>query len=262
MPDQLRLEAAKALTLCAGTVIPALFPFMVVTGLLVRLGFGQWLAPDMAGLMASLFRLPGCAGSALLLGLVGGYPIGARTAGGAVRLRGPDPAGGGAAPDLLQQHQPRVPHQCAGRGGVRSVRAGLWLWLIHVCAALLTGRCSGDWAGARKTVPPAISFQAPSLPAAFVSSVRDSAGTMLSVCAFVTFFYVLISPLTVLPGPWAALAVGCGELFSLTPLLPCDRTGFLLAAGCAGWGGLSVLCQTAALLDGTDLPLAPALLGS
>ena len=53
---QLRLEAAKALTLCAGTVIPALFPFMVVTGLLVRLGFGQWLAPDMAGLMASLFR--------------------------------------------------------------------------------------------------------------------------------------------------------------------------------------------------------------
>ena len=55
--------------------------------------------------------------------------------------------------------------------------------------------------------------------------------------------------------------VGCGELFSLTPLLPCDRSGFLLAAGCAGWGGLSVLCQTAALLDGTDLPLAPCLLG-
>ncbi len=72
--------AAKALALCAGTVIPSLFPFMAVTGLLVRLGFGQWLAPYMAGLMAPLFRLPGCAGSALLLGLVGGYPIGARTA--------------------------------------------------------------------------------------------------------------------------------------------------------------------------------------
>lgn len=54
--------------------------------------------------------------------------------------------------------------------------------------------------------------------------------------------------------------MGCGELFSLTPLLPCDRSGFLLAAGCAGWGGLSV-SQTAALLDGTDLPLAPCLLG-
>ena len=148
-----------------------------------------------------------------------------------------------------------------GVGVFGSVRAGLWLWLIHVCAALLTGLLFRGLGRGRKTVPPAISFQAPSLPAAFVSSVRDSAGTMLSVCAFVTFFYVLISPLTALPGPWAALTVGCGELFSLTPLLTCDRTGFLLAAGCAGWGGLSVLCQTAALLDGTDLPLAPCLLG-
>ena len=37
--------------------------------------------------------------------------------------RGPDPAGGGAASDLLQQLQPRVPHQRAGRGGIRQ-RAG------------------------------------------------------------------------------------------------------------------------------------------
>ena len=71
---QLRLEAAGALALCAGTVIPALFPFMAVAGMLVRLGFGQWLAPYMAGLTAPLFRLPGCAGSALLLGLWGATP--------------------------------------------------------------------------------------------------------------------------------------------------------------------------------------------
>ena len=133
---QLRLEAAKALTLCAGTVIPALFPFIVVTGLLVRLGFGQWLAPDMAGLMASLFRLPGCAGSALLLGLVGGYPIGARTA---AELY--------ASGDLTRQEAERLLTFCnnsnpvflisvLGVGVFGSVRAGLWLWLIHVCAAL------------------------------------------------------------------------------------------------------------------------------
>ena len=71
---RLRLEALKALTLCAGTVIPSLFPFMTVTALLVRLGFGQWLAPHTAGLMAPLFRLPGCASSALLLGWWGAIP--------------------------------------------------------------------------------------------------------------------------------------------------------------------------------------------
>ena len=58
-----------------------------------------------------------------------------------------------------------------------------------------------------------------------------------------------------------SVLVGTVELFSLMPLLTPDRTGFLLAAFCSGWGGLSVLAQTAAVLDGTDLRLAPCLLG-
>ena len=258
---QLRLEAAKALALCAGTVIPALFPFMAVTGLLVRLGFGQWLAPYMAGLMAPLFRLPGCAGSALLLGLVGGYPIGARTA---AELY--------ASGALTRQEVERLLTFCnnsnpvflisvLGVGVFGSVRAGLWLWLIHVASALVTGLLFRGLGRGRRSVPPAVSFQAPSLPGAFVASVKDAAMGMVSVCAFVTLFYVLISPLAHMGGHLAATAVGITELFSLTPLLTCDRTGFILAAGCAGWGGLSVLCQTAAVLDGTDLPLRPCFLG-
>lgn len=148
-----------------------------------------------------------------------------------------------------------------GVGVFGSVRAGLWLWLLHIAAALLTGLLLRGHGTDRRSVPPAISFQAPSLSGAFVSAVRDSASGMLSVCAFVTLFYVLAAPLRGLPGPWAALTVGVTELFSLTPLLHCDRMGFVLAGGCAGWGGLSVLCQTAAILDGTDLPLRPCVLG-
>ena len=258
---QLRLEAAKALTLCAGTVIPSLFPFMTVTALLVRLGFGQWLAPHTAGLMAPLFRLPGCASSALLLGLVGGYPIGARTA---AKLYASGALTRAEAERLLtfcNNSNPVFLISVLGVGVFGSVRAGLWLWLLHIAAALLTGLLLRGHGTDRRSVPPAISFQAPSLSGAFVSAVRDSASGMLSVCAFVTLFYVLAAPLRGLPGPWAALTVGVTELFSLTPLLTCDRTGFLLAAGCAGWGGLSVLCQTAAVLDGTDLSPRPCFLG-
>ena len=221
---RLRLEALKALTLCAGTVIPSLFPFMTVTALLVRLGFGQWLAPHTAGLMAPLFRLPGCASSALLLGLVGGYPIGARTA---AELYASGALTRAEAERLLtfcNNSNPVFLISVLGVGVFGSVRAGLWLWLLHIAAALLTGLLLRGHGTDRRSVPPAISFQAPSLSGAFVSAVRDSASGMLSVCAFVTLFYVL-------------------------------------AAGCAGWGGLSVLCQTAAILDGTDLPLRPCVLG-
>lgn len=61
-------------------------------------------------------------------------------------------------------------------------------------------------------------------------------------------------------GPGAAL-VGVLELFSLTPLLTPDTFGFILAAGMAGWGGLSVLCQTAAVLEGSGLRTGPCLRG-
>ena len=78
--QHVRTAAARALSLCAGTVIPSLFPFLVISGLLIALGFGEWLSPYLSGLMTPLFRLPGQASGPLLLGLVGGYPIGAQSA--------------------------------------------------------------------------------------------------------------------------------------------------------------------------------------
>ena len=52
-----------------------------------------------------------------------------------------------------------------------------------------------------------------------------------------------------------------GELFSLTPLLAPDPFHFILASGAAGWGGVSVLCQTLAVLDGSGLRVRNCLLG-
>ena len=66
-----RAAAAEALSLCARSVIPALFPFLVVSSLLLSLGLGELLSPMMAGLMEPLFRVDGVGSSALLLGLVG-----------------------------------------------------------------------------------------------------------------------------------------------------------------------------------------------
>ena len=260
---QLRLEAAKALALCAGTVIPALFPFMAVTGLLMRLGFGQWLAPYMAGLMAPLFRLPGCAGSALLLGLVGGYPIGAKTAADLYRENLVSREEAERLLAFCNNSNPVFLISVLGVGVFGSVRAGVWLWLIHVLSALLTGlvfRGSGKSASRQELTrrPP---FRAVSFAEAFTGAVRSSLAGILSVCAFVVFFYVLAQPLTAMGGRLGAVLVAALELFSLTPLLTADAFGFLLAAAAAGWGGLSVLCQTLAVLEGSGLRLRNCFLG-
>lgn len=261
--EGVRAAAAKALALCAGSVIPALFPFLAVSSLLVSLGFGQWLSPYLSGLMSGLFRLPGPAGSALLLGLAAGYPVGARTA---AELYRSGQLTLGEAERLLtfcNNSNPVFLVSVLGAGVFGSARTGMWLWLLHISAALLTGLLFRGWKGSSLHRPlrcaPADSLL--SFPAALVAAVRGAAGTMLSVCAFVTLFFVLSAPLSRLPPPLGPLLTGTLELFSLTPRLTPDRFGFVLAAGCAGWGGVSVLCQTAAVLEGSGLSPRPCVLG-
>ena len=133
----------------------------------------------------------------------------------------------------------------------------MWLWLILLLSALLTGLLFRRWGAEqqRQELSRCPAFQAVPFSAAFVGAVRESLGGMLSVCAFVTFFYVLARPLASLGGWLRPVLVGLTELFSLTPLLRPDRFGFILASAIAGWGGLSVLCQTAAVLEGSGLRL-------
>ncbi len=256
-----REAAFRALSLCARTVIPALFPFLAISGLLLSLGFGAWLSPSLRGLMC-LFHLPGTAGAALLLGLVGGYPTGAKAAADLYRQG-----------DLTRQEAERLLTFCNNSNPVFLVSvlggifggfsAGLALWLIHVLSALLTGLCfsRGGKSAPRQAPLSIIPFHAVSLPSAFVGSVGRAASAMVNVCAFVVLFSVLVSPLSTLEGVLPTALTGMVELFSLTPRLSPGIPCFIVSAACVGWGGVSVLCQTAAALEGSGLSLKPCVLG-
>lgn len=254
---RVRAAAAEALVLCGKSVIPALFPFLAVSTLLVSMGFGEWVSPHLAGLMA-LYRLPGSAGTALLLGLVGGYPIGARTAADLHRkgLLTADEAERLLA--FCNNSNPVFLVSVLGGGVFSSPRAGVYLWLIHVLSALLTGlffRGEGKRTPGQRVKRQSPCQELPSFSTAFVGAVQGACTAMLSICAFVTLFYVVTRPLAGLGGTLGAGLVGLLEMFSLTPMLPASRAGFILAAGCAGWGGVSIFCQTAAVLEGSGLQM-------
>jgi hypothetical protein len=64
-----------------------------------------------------------------------------------------------------------------------------------------------------------------------------------------------------LPGLFGAVATGILELFSLIPLLSNDSVSLILVSALSGWGGLSVLCQAASMLAGTDLSISSCIKG-
>lgn len=68
----------QGMALWAKAVLPALFPFLILTGLLTKLGAAQKLADRLSPLTEKI-GLPGNAAYCLLVSLLSGYPVGSRT---------------------------------------------------------------------------------------------------------------------------------------------------------------------------------------
>ena len=79
-PQQSMEAARTGLQLCYNVIIPSLFPFFVLSSLVVELGLAGYVGRALEGVMRPLFRVPGSCASAVALGFIGGYPVGARTA--------------------------------------------------------------------------------------------------------------------------------------------------------------------------------------
>ena len=80
LPEVSAQAVRDAMLLCVQTLIPSLFPFFVLSSLLIACGASELLSALLSPLMRPLFGLSGAGAAALALGLCGGYPVGARTA--------------------------------------------------------------------------------------------------------------------------------------------------------------------------------------
>ena len=76
-----RQGAADGLRLWGTLLVPSLLPYFAAAGLLTRLGAVDALARRLAPAAAQLFGVSGAGAAVFLLGLSGGYPLGAASIG-------------------------------------------------------------------------------------------------------------------------------------------------------------------------------------
>ena len=266
----------SALTLCGRVILPSLFPFFVCSNLFLLLGYSARLSARFGGAAAKLLRLPPAAGSAFLLGLLGGYPAGAQAAG-TLYARG-ELSGANAerALAVCNQAGPSFIFGFLGGAVFAHPGAGALLCGVQLAAAVLTCRLTAKPLTAAQHAHSAPQQAQPDFAAAFSESVRRAGMSAIHVCMFVTVFSVLSGYLRLaagahLPADAAPLALGALELSAgcaalractLAPVWKLCIASFLLS-----FGGLSILAQSRAAaadagLEGRQLPGCKMLQGA
>lgn len=226
-PEEAMAAMKDGLSLCGNVILPSLFPFFVLSSLVVELGMSRCLGRLFQPVMAPLFRVNGACASAVALGFIGGYPVGARTA---IALYENGQCSRAEAERLLafcNNSGPAFILGVVGTGVFGSGAAGLLLYLAHVAASLLVGvlfRFYRYREPPRPSRRPEAHFQAARFSTAFTRSVTGSLASALNICAFILFFTVTIRMLT-LSGVLTGLARLLSRLCAPWASTRCGRSG-------------------------------------
>ncbi len=255
-PDTVTETALESMSVCVRRIVPLLFPYTVLSSLVVRRG---WPIP-MSGTLAALFRLPPTAGPVLVSGLISGFPVGAE---GAAELLRTGWISRMDAARLTAVSSAVSPAFLIGAvGGTWGCPSFGWFLFGLTIAALLvfsrlSARSVSNHAGGGKGEIPLRS--APPLPfsAEFGRSVSLAGNSCLAVTASVTFFRICAAAAGRLfpPGePVFALFFEFSSAVSHGAALG-GIEGAAFAGAAVGLGGLSVLSQIAARCAEPGIPL-------
>lgn len=242
----------KSLELCFSSVIPALFPFMVLSSMFVSYtsdsSFGH-----IGKLLSRLFGISPCAVSALICGILCGYPIGAKCT---AQLFESKKITASEAESLIAYSNNSGPLFVIGAVGIgilHSVKAGIILYVVQLISSFFAGIVLR-----KSTYISALGAHIyPTQRKTLITAVCDSVFSILKVCGFVVFFGVinaLAEPLVnILPPVFSCMAasfteVTCGINF-ISLKLPSITHKIIASSFALGWSGLSVHMQVKSIVS-------------
>lgn len=245
--------ASEGIEVCIKAVIPALFPFFIVTTYLNTSLLGHSV-PFLHPLIKTL-SIPKGGDSLLLLGLIGGYPVGAQLISQAYHNQ-----------QISKQTSRILLGYCSNAGpafifGITgslfsSVYIPIILWGLQIGSALITGYFLPrpeieyiHWSNKQENT--------------ITSALRKSLIICVIVCGWIILFKVILSYLDVLIenccgniakvllAGFIELSNGCLQLAGI----PSVSLRFILCSAFLSFGGLCVIFQTASAAESIGLGL-------
>lgn len=288
-PSEAIAASREAIELCRNVIIPTLFPFLVFSSLAVAFGLADILGKIFEVIMKPIFNVNGTCSIAFILGLISGFPVGAKTT---ISLYQNGLCTKPEAERLLSFSNNAGPAFILGTVGIgiwNSNRIGWLLWGINIISSVTVGFIFGKlWknkehdqnkSSAVKKRRNVVSFF-PTL----TDSVKNAASNLIYISSFIVFFAIIIKLLTI-SGIIPTAAKIFENIFFFSKLTATDYENIIsgifefttgikkignsgsfsqnltMTAAILSWAGMSVHCQVLTFIYESGLSPMPYIIG-
>lgn len=289
------LSAAKSgLELFATSVVPSLFPFFIATELLGYTNIIHTFGRLLNKIMRPLFNVPGEGAFPFLMGIISGYPVGAKIV---TRFRKENICTKEEGERLIAFTNNSGPLFIIGTVGISllgDLRTGILLFITHLLACITVGVIFRFWKTDTKKHLTRNFEQDSSIKTVSISnlgevlgnSIMSSINTILMIGGFVVLFSVVISILkssgviqissyilnyifstfSINTDFSSALITGIIELTNgvkeVANITSSNiSTNIIFCAFLLGFGGFSVLLQVFSITSKSDISIKPYIIG-
>lgn len=287
------LSAAKTgIYLWADSVLPALLPFFIATELLSYTYIIPILGKLLNKIMRPLFNVPGEGSFAFIMGIISGYPVGAKIV---TTFREKNICTKEEGERLLAFTNNSGPLFIVGTVGISligDIKIGILLLITHILACITVGLLFRFWKtnsfryseSSTNFIPQTVTFS--NLGEILRISIMNSINTVVMIGGFVVLFSVIISILqntglnsllasifspifAVFHIPhdfFSGIITGIIELtngvkdIAQIPIRNLNIT-IIIAAFLLGFGGISILLQVFSIISKSDVSIKPYILG-
>lgn len=266
-PSPLVNSASESLCLWYSGVLPTLFPFAVGINILTEIGFAQAIGKKLNFIVSKLFHVNGCGAFALIMGLLAGYPAGAKVTADLYDKKLITVAEANCILSFCNNAGPIFITVTAGALLLKSRQIGYVLLFSTIFANIICGiligllhkknaSCSTPIFAMKKNTPQP-------LGALLGNSISSAANTLVVIGGYIVLFGILVkilyltgilssnnSVLTGLVSGLMEMTTGI-RILSSSPLNMFTKT--ILSAFILSFGGASIQLQITGILQ--DVPI-------